>query len=149
MENCCCGFGHREFRTDVKNELKTVIEKLISEENVTVFLTGGMGDFDAQFSAAVRSCKVKNRDIMLVLVRPYFSNELNIHKQYYEYSYDDIIIPTELAGCYYKAAITKRNFWMIEQSQFVLSGVCHDFGGAYEAIKYARKNKKQIIEIKK
>ncbi len=149
MDNCCCGFGHRDLLVDMKNELIAVINELIISENINIFLTGGMGDFDAQFSAAVRSCKVQNENVKLILIKPYFSNELNINKKYYEENYDDILIPIELAGCYYKSAITKRNRWMAEQSQIVLSGVSRDFGGAYDTIKYAEKAGKRIIEIRK
>lgn len=149
MDNCCCGFGHREAQINLKNELQIVIEQLILTDNINVFMTGGMGEFDSQFATAVRSCKVYNKDIKLILVKPYFSNELNVNKEYYEYYYDDVIIPEELAGSHYKSAITKRNRWMIDQSQIILSGVYRDFGGAFEAVKYAQKTSKRLIEIKK
>ena len=149
MDNCCCGFGHRESQVNLKNELLLVIKQLILTDKINIFMTGGMGEFDSQFAAAVRSCKVYNKDIKLILVKPYFSNELNVNKEYYEYYYDDVIIPEELAGSHYKSAITKRNRWMIDQSQIILSGVYRDFGGAYESIKYAQKTGKRVIEIKK
>lgn len=149
MDNCCCGFGHRESQVNLKNELLLVIKQLIFTDKINIFMTGGMGEFDSQFAAAVRSCKVYNKDIKLILVKPYFSNELNVNKEYYEYYYDDVIIPEEPAGSHYKSAITKRNRWMIDHSQIVLSGVYRDSGGAFEAVKYAQKTAKRLIEIKK
>jgi hypothetical protein len=86
---------------------------------------------------------------IIKILKPYFLNELNVNKEYYEYYYDDVIIPEELAGSHYKSAIAKRNRWMIDQSQTILSGVYRDFGGAFEAIKYAQKRDKRVIEIKK
>ena len=147
MSGYCCGFGHRDLYRDIKNEIQITIEHLIIENGITVFLTGGMGDFDSLFSSAVRSCKVSNKDIQLILVKPYFSNELNTNKDYYESFYDDVIIPDEIAGCHYKSAITKRNRWMVEQSDVVLSGVYRDFGGAYDAIKYAHRIQKRVIDL--
>lgn len=147
MSGYCCGFGHREFYKDIKNELQTVIKRLIVEKSITDFLTGGMGDFDSLFSSTVRSCKALYGDIRLILVKPYFSNELNTNKVYYETFYDDVIIPEAVAGHHYKSAITKRNRWMIEQSDIVLSGVYRDFGGAYDAIKYAHKIQKEVIDL--
>ncbi len=92
VDKYCCGFGHREFCANVKERLPEVIERLINEQDITVFLTGGMGEFDSNFSAAVRACKSCSRKIRLVLVKPYFSNGLNTNKEYYEYYYDDVII---------------------------------------------------------
>ena len=147
MGGYCCGFGHREFYRNVKNELQTIIERLIEKEGITVFLTGGMGEFDSLFSSAVRSCKIQHKEIQLILVKPYFSNKLNTEKENYAYLYDDVIIPCELADCHYKSAITKRNRWMAERSDIVISGVYRDFGGAYDAVKYAEKLSKRIIEL--
>lgn len=147
MSGYCCGFGHRNYYKDIKADLQTVIERLIIEDGVTFFLTGGMGNFDSLFSSAVRTCKIYHKNVQLVLVKPYFSNELNANKEYYEYYYDDVIIPEEIAECHYKSAITKRNRWMVDRSDIVISGVYRDYGGAYEAIRYANKLDKHVIDI--
>ena len=147
MGGYCCGFGHREFYRDIKNEMQETIERIIAEDNITGFLTGGMGEFDSLFSSTVRTCKLHNNRIQLILVKPYFSNELNTNKEYYESFYDGVMIPEEIAGCHYKSAIIKRNRWMIEQSDIVISGVYRDYGGAYRAIKYAEKIHKQVLNL--
>ena len=147
MSRCCCGFGHREFYKDIKKELQFEIERLIVEDGITTFMTGGMGGFDSLFSSIVRSCKTHHKNIRLVLVKPYFSNELNSNKEFYECFYDDIIIPEEIAGCHYKSAITKRNRWMVDQSDVVISGVYREYGGAYDTINYAERNNKKIIVL--
>lgn len=67
MSGYCCGFGHRDLYRDIKNEIQTTIEHLIIENGITAFLTGGMGDFDSLFSSAVRSCKVSNKEVQLIL----------------------------------------------------------------------------------
>ena len=76
----------------------------------------------------------------------YFSNELNTNKEYYEFTYDDVVIPDVLAGVHPKSAITKRNRWMAENSDFVVTYVYRDFGGAYDAKKYALKLGKTVFE---
>jgi hypothetical protein len=53
--------------------------------------------------------------------------------------YDDVIIPDVLAGVHPKSAITKRNRWMVENSDFIIAYVLRDHGGAYSAVKYANK----------
>ena len=66
--------------------------------------------FDKLCESAVRSAKVAHTEltIKLVYVSPYMSNSFNTQRDYYEYHYDDILIPMELAGVHYKGAITKK-----------------------------------------
>ncbi len=109
-----------------------------------MFMSGGIGQTDGKFSSIVRGSKRYYKQIELVLVKPYFSGELNTNKDYYENMYDDVIIPDELAGCHYKSAITIRNRWMIDRSDFVIC-TYRDFGGAVDAIKYARRTNKTVI----
>lgn len=147
LENkICSGFGHRDIWTEIPS-LVDILERVIIDENVAVFLTGGMGDFDSKFSSAVRSLQRKYPHIKLVLVKPYFSNELNTNKEYYEQMYDEIIIPDNVVGVHPKSAITKRNRWICEQSDIIVSYIKREYGGAYSAVKYAAKQGKKIIYI--
>lgn len=109
-----------------------------------------MGDFDKMFSAAVWKAKVHSSpDIKLILVKPYFSNELNTNREYYESYYDNLVIPCELLGEHYKSAIKKRNRWMVDQCEYVIGCVFKDYGGAYAVLKYDSKQNKLFIKIKK
>ncbi len=142
MNKVCCGFGHRELLIDIKNTLDGTIEDLIVCHGVNRFMTGGMGDFDNLFASAVRGAKSRHPEIRLLLVKPYFTSDLNADKRYYESAFDAVIIPEELSAVHYKTAITLRNRWMIDHSQLVLTCVYRDFGGAYTATQYAQKQKK-------
>ena len=110
-----------------------------------------MGEFDKLCSSAVRRAKHKysDRDITLNIVFPYLTQELNREKYYYEQFYDGIIVPDEIAGTHYKSAITKRNRWMVQQSQILIAFVYRDYGGAYTTLKYAQKQGLQIENIAK
>lgn len=145
----CCAFGHRELYRNIDEKLRKIIVKLIENEDVTIFMTGGIGQTDSKFSSIVRELKSTYKQIKLVLVKPYFSGELNTNKEYYEIMYDDVIIPDELAGCYYKSAITKRNRWMIDNCDYIIDCTYRDFGGAVDAIKYAKRTNKNVMEVKK
>lgn len=147
MQNACCLFGHRDLNKNIGDELRSVLERLITEKQVETFYTGGMGNADAAFSSAVRCAKREHPEIKLILVKPYFSNELNTNKEYYETAYDEIIIPNGLVDVHYKSAIEKRNRWMIEQSLFVISCVYKNYGGAYSAIRYAENNGKMVLHL--
>ena len=117
------------------------------EQGCTIFYTGAMGDFDDLFSSAVRKAKRCNPNIKLICVKPYMTQDINENGEYLYSLYDDIIIPTELADVHYKAAITKRNQWIIQNSEMVIVYTVRNYGGAYKAMKYAKKNNKTIMDL--
>lgn len=149
----CTFAGHREvYQSDIDKSLDAAISQILENgDSEFSFLVGGMGDFDGACSAAVRRAKRTHRDktIHLQLVMPYLTHELNESKNYYEQYYDDVIVPMEIAGVHYKSAITKRNRWMVDESQFLIAFVYRDHGGAYTTLKYARKKNLNIINIAK
>ena len=79
----------------------------------------------------------------ITLVLPYVLKDI----EYYEKYYDEIIIPPSLQKSHPKSAITKRNKWMIENSDLILFFVEREKGGAYEALKYAKKLGKEIVDL--
>ncbi len=142
MNKICCGFGHRELLIDIKNELEETVEELIVYHGINRFMTGGMGDFDNLFASAVRGAKGRHPEIHLLLVKPYFTADLNTNKFYFEKMYDTVLIPDELSTAHYKTAIPQRNRWMIDHSALVITCVYRNFGGAYTAMQYAEKQQK-------
>lgn len=107
MEKKCCCFGHRYIYTDISSKIEQEIVALIEDKNVSIFYTGGMGDFDRAFCSVVRKVKHKYTWIKLNLVKPYFTKDLNVNKDFYQMNYDSIIIPEELIGVHYKSAIKR------------------------------------------
>ena len=146
VKKACCGFGHRNVFDNTNVELDNAINTAI-QQGCTVFYTGAMGEFDSLFSTAVRKAKRTYPHIKLICVKPYFTNDINTDRDYYTVMYDDVIIPDELAGVHYKAAIKARNRWMIDNSDIVIAYTIWDYGGTYEAQRYAEKKSKSIITI--
>ena len=85
----------------------------------------------------------------MILVRPYFSNELNENQRYYYEHYDDIIIPDVVMGVHYKSAIQTYNKWVVDQCAYIISGVYRDFGGAYQTTNYVKRQGKTVINVAK
>lgn len=148
----CTFAGHRHiphaaYLSRIITAIDTLLEK---DDSEYIFYSGGSGDFDAQCETAVRIEKSKHleKHIQITLILPYMSNRLNINKEYYETMYDDVIVPIELYGIHPKAAITKRNRWMVDRSDYVIACLWRDFGGAFETVKYAEKSGKNIIMLK-
>ncbi|MBR1532141.1 MAG: DUF1273 family protein [Eubacterium sp.] len=148
MKKVCTGFGHREVHEDIKHSLEFAINEAI-EKGCTEFLCGDMGKFDRMFYGAVKIAKTKHRELKIICVMPYLTKKLQQYKDVYESEYDEIVIPEQSAAAHYKSAITKRNQWMIDNSDIVIIYAAHDYGGAYAAKQYAVKQAKEIIEIKK
>ncbi|HHZ07054.1 MAG TPA: DUF1273 domain-containing protein [Clostridiales bacterium] len=146
----CTFAGHREVYSEKIDELvSSAIEELLKTDTSFLFYTGGMGEFDKKCSSVVRAAKKQHPELLirLVLVLPYMSNKLNTDKDYYESNFDDILIPSELADVHYKSVITERNCWMIDQSDYLIAYVRRDFGGACATMKYAKKLKKDMVNL--
>lgn len=144
----CTFAGHSfVFSATAEKRLKDEIEAFLSDTSEAIFYVGGRGEFDGLAASAVRSAKVAHRDkkIELYLIEPYLHSGLNRDKEFNEQMYDGIIIPQELMGVHPKAVIQKRNRWMVDQSDLLISYVYRDYGGAYETLKYARR--KEDIRI--
>ena len=50
LMKACCGFGHRTILKNIENSLYAAVLSA-AQEGCKTFYTGGMGDFDAQFSS--------------------------------------------------------------------------------------------------
>ena len=142
----CCGFGHRDVLEKIDDAVYAAVLKAV-ERGCDIFYTGAMGEFDSLFSSAVRKVKKTYPEIKLICVKPYFTNDLNTNREYYELLYDDVIIPDELADIHPKAAIKYRNRWMIDHSNIILIYTKRTYGGAYEARKYAERIGKEVVYI--
>ncbi len=112
-------------------------------------MTGGHGEYDRIFGMAVRKAKLSYPQISLELIRPYYSNDWNAHKEYYTALYDSIVVPDGLDGLHYKTAITARNKWMVDRADVIIGYVNRDFGGAYTAMRYAKGKPIEIINLAK
>jgi len=46
-----------------------------------------------------------------------------------------------------KFAISHRNRWIVDESDYIIVYVLTDYNGAYEALKYAKRKKKNIVNL--
>lgn len=140
-------FGHREFRAHgmVEKGLFMILQKLLYEKEYVEIYIGRNGEFDIFAASIVKKAQntFGRERIGMTLVLPY--SEKNI--EYYEQYYDSVIIPACVGQTHPKGAITKRNKWMVEESDLVICYVEREQGGAYIALKYAQKLEKEIINL--
>lgn len=147
----CTFAGHREIFGMRDTEIIEILETLLENETDMTCYVGAMGEFDALCAGAVRSLKQRHKDknIALIMVLPYMQQKINEYREYYETVYDEILIPIELAEVHYKQAIPARNRWLVDHSDYLIACVWRDFGGAYNTLKYAKKQHKKIFLIER
>ena len=152
QEFVCTFTGHRQvFESKIEEKIKNTLESLVEMGSRLVFLNGGMGQFDALCASAVRSLKKRHpeKEIQLCLVIPYLSDKINAEKSYLQAVYDEILMPEGLEYAHYKAAISKRNRWMVDQADCLVSYIIRQYGGAYQTSRYAQRKSIPIINVAK
>ena len=140
-------FGHRYLDSlrIIEDRLTPIIKDLIWKKQFVEFYIGRNGEFD-EFAASVLKrvrIDVDLSNTALILVLPYNSAKIEDYEKYY----DEITIPDVLWNLHPKGAIKKKNEWMVEQADLVIGYVEREEGGAYTALKYAKKLDKEIINI--
>ncbi len=113
------------------------------------FLVGRNGEFDQCASSSVHRVRNRHRDdnSSLVLVLPYETAEYLNNRENFEKYYDSVCISPKASACHPKLAIKVRNQDIIDNAQLVICYVREKYGGAYQALKYAQKQNKVIINI--
>ena len=134
--------------TRIKEIVKSqIVNKIPREEKVTFYL-GGYGAFDEICAQVCRDLRKEYKNIELVYVTPYISlsSQRNI-KEMQRCGLCDTAIYPPLENVQPKFAISKRNEWMIANSDIVIVYISHSYGGAYNSFKFAQRKKKKIINV--
>ena len=120
------------------------VENLITEYGVNIFYVGNNGQFDHLVAAVLRELKSRHPQISYSIVLAYLPEREKEHNQL---SYTETIYPEGLEDTPPRFAISKRNKWMVQQSEYVISYVEHSFGGAAQFTEYARKKHRTVINL--
>ena len=112
---------------------------LIHEGGAATFYLGGYGTFDGLAAAALRKLKETYPHIELILVLTYLNRDIDASR------YDGTTYPP-LEKVPLRYAIVKRNEWMVCESDVVISGVTHGWGGAAKTLEFAQRKKKVIFQ---
>lgn len=78
---------------------------------------------------------------------PYIKAEYVKNKKEYESFYDTVEICKQSATVHPKSAIQTRNRYMIDKSDLCIFFVRDQAGGEYKTLKYAVRNKKNVINL--
>ena len=133
--------GHSKlYQTENISQWLDIILPALIEGGATTFYLGGYGDFDSLAAAAVRRQKTRYPNIEAVLVLAYLNREMDVSR------YDGTTYPP-LETVPPRYAIVRRNEWMVRESDVVISGVTHGWGGAAKTLDYAKRRGKVIVQF--
>ncbi len=138
--------GHREIygHYRLEDEIEQIVRDKLYEKEYVEFYVGRNGDFDISVASAIKKAQnvIGHHNSCLILLQAYpMKND-----EYYKKFYDEVQYPVD-SRTHPKVAITKRNRWMIENADLFVCYVEREKGGTYTALKYAKKLKKQIINL--
>ena len=138
--------GHRyiEGHSHLEDKVCEIICDYLRRKEYVEIYVGRNGDFDILSASAVKRAQklLGNANSSLILVLPYVMRDIDLYERFY----DEVIIP--IPQSHPKSAITKRNRWMIDNSDLLIAFVEEKRGGgAMATIKYAEKKKIEIINL--
>ncbi len=133
--------GNRECFDVNREHLQIELIRLI-EKGVDTFLSGGMGQFDAICEGTVNRLKLKYPQIRLFIIMPYVN-----FKPKHNTVVDEMIFPDGFELYHPKAAIQKRNRYMVDHANYAVCYVRYSWGGAAQTLNYAQKQGIQCVHI--
>ena len=140
----CCFFGHKDAPSSVLPQIEEAVEKLIAEQNVKSFLVGNQGQFDSMVLSVLRKLKTQHPEITYNVVLAYMPEE---KEEWSPYEYWETVLPEGLEAVHPRYAISKRNDWMVNESDMVVAYVKHSWGGAAKYVEKALNRKLHVINI--
>ena len=148
MNKICAFFGHRN--TPLSFELETKLEKLVRNliyDGVYEFWCCNEGTFDLLSRIVMLRLKQEKPYIQLCYVSAYNPDKFpKLKRQSIEKDFE-IIYANEIANGHPKFAITRRNKFIVQNADILITYIKNNSGGAYNAIKLAQKHSKKIIPL--
>ena len=144
-------FGHRVIEDPllIEQRLEPLIRRLLKEKEYVEFLVGRDGEFDQLVSSTIRRCKrtVRDDNSAHVWVLPYPTADFRDNEEAYRDYYDEIEVCGTSAGGHFKGAYQTRNREMVDRADLIVFCIQHENGGAWQTMKYAKKQGKSCINL--
>ena len=137
--SACTFFGHGDCPETKYTNILQAIQNLIKEKKVTTFYVGTQGNFDSLVYRALCCLQADYLQIRIYRVLAYLPNGNDI--------IPDSILPEGIELVHPRYAISWRNRWMIEHSDYVIAYITHNFGGAARFVDEAKRKGKTVIDL--
>ncbi len=133
-------FGHGDTPDSIRDTLRIILIDLITNHGANTFYVGSNGNFDKIAKNALSDLG-SVYPITYAVVLEYMPTKSNSGDP------SPTIYPEGLEAVPPRFAICKRNEWMINHSDIVITYVNRNFGGAAKYAKYAKIKKKNVINL--
>ena len=134
----CTFFGHKDTPKETEPTLRSTLTDLIVNKDVNVFYVGNNGNFDNMVSTILPELSL-TYPIKYYIVLAYLPKKETDNIEH-------TILPEGIETVPPRFAISYRNKWMIEQSDYVVTYVNHSWGGAAQFKELAKKKGKTVLE---
>ena len=138
----CTFFGHRDCSEVIKPKIKEVLVNLIANCGVDMFYVGHQGRFDGLVHSVLKELQQEYPSINYAVVLAYMPSQ----KSEYD-DYSNTMLPEGIETVHPHYAISWRNKWMLQQSDYVVTYITHSWGGAAQYADKAKKQGKIIINL--
>ncbi len=134
----CTFFGHRDAPKEIEPTLQSTLIDLIENKGVINFYVGNNGNFDFMVEKNLKNLKVSYPHINYNIVLAYLPKKKD---------YNNNTIYPEGLETPPKYAIVKRNRWMVDNSDYIVTYVIRTFGGAAQFKAFAENKGKIVLNI--
>lgn len=137
--SACTFFGHGDCPETKYSNILQAIQNLITEKKVLTFYVGTQGNFDSLVYRALCCLRTYFPHIRVYRVLAYMPKDNGL--------IPDSILPEGVELVHQRYAISWRNRWMIERSDYVIAYITHNYGGAARYADEARRKGKTVINL--
>ncbi|MBS5645615.1 MAG: hypothetical protein KHW46_07630 [Clostridiales bacterium] len=137
-------FGHKNTPQEIQPKLEGILADLIENDGADTFYVGNQGCFDFMVRRTLQRLKKTYPHITYTVVLAYMPGVCTGHAPD---GCPETIYPEGMENTPLKFAIIKRNQWMIDQCDTVVTHVKYPFGGAARFKEFAEKKGKRVINI--
>ena len=137
--SACTFFGHGDCPETKYSNILQAIQNLITEKNIITFYVGTQGNFDSLVYRALCNLRADFPQIRIYRVLAYLPKDNSL--------ISDSILLEGIELIHPRNAISWRNRWMIEHSDYVIAYITHNYGGAARFVNEAKRRGKTIIRV--
>lgn len=141
--SACTFFGHRDCPNTILPKLQEVLIDLIEHHGVDTFYVGNQGGFDAMVYKALKELKQMYPHIQYAVVLAYLPTATTAS----QYDSSETLFPEGIEKAPKRFAIDRRNRWMLQQSEYVVTYVTHSWGGAAKYQEMAERMGRVVVDL--
>lgn len=136
-------FGHRDTPQTVLPALESLVRELVVKEGADRFYVGSQGAFDAMAKSALTGLKKEHPNVQCAVVLAYLPEKAEESGQHEP----ETVFPEGLESAPRRFAIHRRNCWMVQQADVVVTYVKSPAGGAAQFQAMALRLHKRVINL--